>query len=204
MAVHPFGTMHVEGSDRDRRIIKASIDQLDKSGTGQWVGFSFPWYSCIAARAGYAERALDKLEIFVKAFISRNGFNLNGDYKKQGYSVLTYRPFTLEANFGAAQAVHEMLLQSWGQTIRVFPAVSKRWPDVSFDDLHAEGGFRVSAKRKDGKTHSVRIQADAGGLLRLRDPFDGKKVTWNRNDVKLVGQDYECRLASDEVLEGRL
>ena len=121
-----------------------------------------------------------------------------------GYSTLNYRPFTLEANFGAVQAVHEMLLQSWGDTVRVFPAVSERWVDVSFDNLHAEGGFRVSAKRKDGRTHMVRIQADAGGLLRLRDPFDGENVTWNRDDVKLVGQDYECHLASGEVLEGRL
>jgi len=204
MAIHPFGTLHVEGSDRDRRIIEASIDRLDALGTEQWVGFSFPWYSCIAARAGYADRALDKLEIFVKAFVSRNGFNLNGDYKDLGYSAFKYRPFTLEANFGAVQAVHEMLLQSWGSAIRVFPAVSDRWADVSFENLHAEGGFRVSAKRRDGRTHSVRIQADAGGLLRLRDPFDGADVTWNRDDVKRVGQDYECRLAPGEMLEGRL
>lgn len=204
MAIHPFGTLHVEGSDRDRRIIETSIDRLDALGTEQWVGFSFPWYSCIAARAGYADRALDKLEIFVKAFVSRNGFNLNGDYKDLGYSAFKYRPFTLEANFGAVQAVHEMLLQSWGSAIRVFPAVSDRWADVSFENLHAEGGFRVSAKRRDGRTHSVRIQADAGGLLRLRDPFDGADVTWNRDDVKRVGQDYECRLAPGEMLEGRL
>ena len=147
---------------------------------------------------------MDKLEIFVKAFVSRNGFNLNGDYKDLGYSAFKYRPFTLEANFGAVQAVHEMLLQSWGSAIRVFPAVSDRWADVSFENLHAEGGFRVSAKRRDGRTHSVRIQADAGGLLRLRDPFDGADVTWNRDDVKRVGQDYECRLAPGEMLEGRL
>ena len=74
MAIHPFGTVNVEGSDRDRCIINASIEQLDNLGTDYWVGFSFPWYSCIAARAGYAERALDKLEIFVKAFISRKRF----------------------------------------------------------------------------------------------------------------------------------
>ncbi len=204
MAIHPFGTLHVEGSDRDRRIIEASIERLDALGTEQWVGFSFPWYSCLAARAGYGERALDKLEIFVQAFVSRNGFNLNGDYKDLGYSAFKYRPFTLEANFGAVQAVHEMLLQSWGGRIRVFPAVSERWADVSFDNLHAEGGFRVSAERRGGRTHWVRIQADAGGLLRLRDLFDGNNVTWNRSDVNLVGQNYECRLASGEVLEGRV
>ena len=204
MAIHPLGILHVEGSPRDRRIIQASLDQIDRLGTSQWVGFAFSWYSCIAARAGAAERALENLEIFVEAFVSRNGFNLNGDYKRLGYSDFDYRPFTLEANFAAAQAVHEMLLQSWGGTVRVFPAVSKRWADVSFDNLHAEGGFRVSASRKAGKTRSVRIQADAGGLLRLRDPFGGKDVSWNRKDVTRIGKDLECRLAPGEVLEGRL
>lgn len=204
MAIYPLGIIHVEGTDRERRIIKASIDQIDRLGTRMWVGFGFTWYSCIAARAGDGERALDKLDIFVKAFISRNGFNLNGDYKRQGYSNFSYRPFTLEANFAAAQAVHEMLLQSWGGTVRVFPSVSKRWADVSFEDLRAEGGFRVSASRKGGKTRSVSIQADKGGLLRLRDPFDGRKVNWNRKGVRRVGKDIECRLGPGGVLEGRL
>ena len=204
MAIYPLGIIHIEGTDRDRHIIKASLDQLDQLGTRMWVGFGFTWYSCIAARAGDGERALDKLEIFVKAFISRNGFNLNGDYKRQGYSNFSYRPFTLEANFAAAQAVHEMLLQSWGGTVRVFPAVSKRWADVVFDNLRAEGGFIVSAVRKDGKTRSVRIQAEKGGLLRLRDPFDGRKATWNIKNTRRVGGDIECRLRPAEVLEGRL
>ncbi|MBN2294329.1 MAG: glycoside hydrolase N-terminal domain-containing protein [Pirellulales bacterium] len=204
MAIYPLGILHVEGSDRDRHIICASLDQLDRLGTKSWVGFGFTWYSCIAARAGDGERALDKLEIFVKAFISRNGFNLNGDYKRQGYSNFSYRPFTLEANFAAAQAVHEMLLQSWGGTVRVFPAVSKRWADVAFEDLRAEGGFQVSAVRKGGKTRSVRVRSDKGCLLRLRDPFAGEKVTWNRKDVRRVGKDIECRLRPGEVLEGRL
>ena len=204
MAIYPLGILNVEGTPRDRRIIQASLEQIDRLGTGQWVGFGFSWYSCIAARSGDAERALKNLEIFVKAFVSRNGFNLNGDYKRLGYSNYSYRPFTLEANFAAAQAVHEMLLQSWGGTIRVFPAVARRWADVSFENLHAEGGFRVSARRKGGKTCSVRIQADKGGLLHLRDPFDGKDVNWSRKDVKRVGKDIECRMAPGEVLQGRL
>ena len=204
MAIYPLGILSIEGSPRDRRIIRASLEQIDRLGTSQWIGFGFTWYSCIAARSGDAERALKNLEIFVKAFISRNGFNLNGDYKRLGYANAAYRPFTLETNFAAAQAVHEMLLQSWGGAIRVFPAVAQRWTDVSFENLHAEGGFRVSAQRKDGTIRSVRIQADKGGLLRLRDPFDGGDVSWSRPAVKRVGKDIECRLAPGEVLEGRL
>jgi len=204
MAIYPLGVLHVEGTERDRKIIAASLEQLDRLGTKAWVGFGFTWYACLAARAGDADRAVKNLEIFVKAFISRNGFNLNGDYKRLGYSNFSYRPFTLEANFAAAQAVHEMLLQSWGGVIRVFPAVPRKWADVSFRDLRAEGAFAVSARRAGGATTWVRVRADRGGPLRLRDPFAGKPVKWNRADVQREGDEYRCKLAAGDVLEGRV
>ncbi len=202
MAIHPLGTLHVEGTDRDRKIIEATLEQMDRLGTRAWCGYSFSWRACIAARCGDPEGAMKSLEIFLKAFISRNGFHLNGDYKRLGYSDFAYRPFTLEGNFAAAQAVHEMLLQSWGGVVRIFPAVPEAWGDVSFHNLRAEGGFEVSAVRRGGRTVQVRIGAPRGGFLRLRDPFDGKAVSWNR-DVRKEGRNFECKLRPGEVLEGR-
>ena len=84
---------------------------------------------------------------------------------KSGFSNFTYRPFTLEGNFLAMHAVHEMLLQSWSPTpgqrdtevIRIFPATPARWHDASFDDLRAEGGYLVSARRENGVTTWFRI-----------------------------------------------
>jgi len=204
MAIHPLGILSVEGSDRDRRIIDASLAEIDRLGTRAWCGYSFSWMSCIAARVAKPDRAIKNLEIFVEAFISRNGFHVNGDYKRLGYSGFSYRPFTLEGNFAAAQAVHEILLQSWGDVVRVFPAVPDKWPDVSFDNLRAEGGFRVSARRQGGATSWVRIEATHDGELRLRDPFAGKPASWNRDDLKRIGSDYHCTLGRGEILEGRV
>lgn len=204
MPIHPLGILHVEGSDRDRRIIDASLAEIDRLGTRAWCGYSFSWMSCIAARAGQPERAARNLEIFLEAFISRNGFHVNGDHKRLGYSNFSYRPFTLEGNFAAGQAVHEMLLGSWGGLVRVFPAVPEKWADVSFQDLRAEGGFRVSARREGGSTVWVRIEATHDASLQLRDPFAGKPVSWSRTDIERAGPDYRCELAAGEVLEGRL
>ncbi len=204
MPIYPLGTLTVEGGDRQRRIVEASIDHLERLGTSAWCGYSFSWMAAMAARAGQSDRALRHLEIFVKAFVSRNGFHLNGDYKRLGYSSFAYRPFTLEGNFAAGQAVHEMLLQSWGGTLRVFPAVPDKWAAASFDDLRGEGALRVSARREGGRTTWVRIATDRGGQVRLRDPFAGRPARWSRQDVARDGRDYLCRLSAGETLVGQV
>lgn len=207
MAIYPLGLMTIEGTDADRETIAATIEQLDTVGTKQWCGYSFAWMSAMCARAGQSERALEYLTKYL-AFTGPNGFHLNGDQTKSGLSDFTYRPFTLEGNFIAMQAVHEMLLQSWGvvgkphsSVIRVFPAMSEKWKDAAFEDLWAEGGFQVSAKREGGKTTMVRVKATRGDIAVLRDPFVGRKSRWNR-DVERDGEVVRVSLLAGEVLEG--
>lgn len=203
MAIHPLGTLHVEGTDRDRQVIYDSLRVIDHLGFPFWCGYSFSWMACMAARCGRAERAWTMLKLYLDATISRNGFHLNGDYKQLGVLAPTYRPFTLEGNFAAAEAVHEMLLQGWGDVLRVFPAVPPQWKNVAFDNLRAEGSFLVSARRSEGRTTWVRVIAETDGPLRLRDPFNGRRAKWNRRDVRKLGIEFVCNLRPGEALEGR-
>ena len=160
--------------------------------------------ACLRARVGDAETAAKYLDIYRKAFILRNGFHANGDQLKAGYSNLTYRPFTLEGNFLAAQAIHEMLLQSWGGVIRVFPATPARWHEAAFEDLRAEGGYRVSARRKNGAVCWLKVTAGRDGLLRIRDNFGPKRPVWDRPEVQKVGPDWQCPLNAGETLKAAL
>ena len=173
-------------------IIAASLKQWDAIGTSAWCGYSFSWMAALRARVGDAEAALRHLDIYTRAFILRNGFHANGDQTKSGFSGLTYRPFTLEGNFLAMDAVHEMLLQSWSPApgtrrrpavIRIFPATPWRWHEASFDDLRAEGGHRVSARRENNATTWFRIVAGRDGPLRIRDNFGGREPQWSRGEV---------------------
>jgi len=204
MPIHPLGLINIEGADRDRAIIEGTLAQMEQLGTRNWCGYSFSWMACIAARAGKPEVALKYLDIFVGNFISRNGFHLNGDQKGGEYSNFKYRPFTLEGNFAAAETVHEMLLQSWGGVVRVFPAVPAKWADVEFEKLRAEGGWGVSAKRTGGKTASVSVRATVDGQLRLRDPFDGAEPEWNLDGLQRDGRDYILAMKSGQELIGKL
>jgi alpha-L-fucosidase 2 len=201
MAIHPLGLLHIEGSDRDRAIVRASVDRIHEKGTQAWVGYSFSWMACLAARTGRPEMALNYLRDYRRAFILRNGFHVNGDQIGAGLSSFRYRPFTLEGNFLAMEAVHEMLLQSWGNRIRIFPAVSKRWPTAAFDRLRGEGAFIVSARREKGATVWVRVTAGRDGMLRLRDPFGGAKVEWNRTGLRRDGTDLVLDMKAGESLE---
>ena len=212
MGLYPFNLITSEGGKEDQQRIRASLETWDKLGTSQWCGYSWAWMSCLRARTGDAESALRDLEVFVNAFVLRNGFHCNGDQTNMGYSSMHYRPFTLEGNFLAMQAVQEMLLQSWSPTpgirdsevIRIFPAVPWRWHDTSFRDLRAEGGHRVSARRENGATTWFCIVAGKDGVVRIRDNFGGRAPDWSRNDVHKEGANFAVTLKKGQSLTAHL
>ncbi|MCF7689731.1 MAG: glycoside hydrolase N-terminal domain-containing protein [Cephaloticoccus sp.] len=212
MGIYPFNLLHVEGSATDREIITASVHDLDRLGVLEWVGFSYTWMAALRARINEPESALWYLKAYLRACILRNGFHVNGDQTKTGFTSLEYRPFTMEGNFLAGAAVHEMLLQSWATQpgsgewgpIRVFPAMPWAWHDASFTDLVAEGGHKVSARRENNATTWLRITAGATGELRIRDNFDGRPPQWNRADGKKEGDDFIFVVAAGDVIEAVL
>lgn len=212
MGLYPFNLLTSDGGERERQIITASLKQWDQFGTAAWCGYSFSWMATLRARVGDAEAALRHLDIYTRAFILRNGFHANGDQTRSGFSGMTYRPFTLEGNFLAPAAVHEMFLQSWSArpgsndagTIRIFPATPWRWHEASFDDLRAEGGHRVSARRENNGTTWFRIVAGRDGVVRIRDNFGGPEPKWSRQGVRKTGVDFEVPLRSGQVLEAVL
>ena len=63
----------------------------------------------------------------------------------------------IESPLSGAQSIHDMLLQSWGGKIRVFPAVPDAWQDVAFDGLRTEGAFKVSVFRISWKTEFIQV-----------------------------------------------
>jgi alpha-L-fucosidase 2 len=212
MELFPFNLITCEGGEQDAQRIQASLAQWDKLGPSQWCGYTWSWMSCLRARVGDGETAVRDLDVFVHAFILRNGFHVNGDQTHSGFSSMTYRPFTLEGNFLALQAVHEMLLQSWSPTpgrrdteiIRIFPATPWRWHDAAFTDLRAEGGHKVSAKRENNATIWFRIVAGKDGVLRIRDNFGGCAPAWNVMGVKKTGQNFEVSARKGQMIEATL
>lgn len=117
-----------------------------------------------------------------------------------GYIWYDWR--SVENKYIGVLAVTEMLLQSQGGVIRLFPFLPEA-VDASFEGLRATGGFIVSAKRKNGKVSAV-IKSTAGEKLQLKWEKGAPHVTCGNQDVTVLyengvaylqttpGMSYEC------------
>ncbi|MFQ9872320.1 MAG: hypothetical protein ACLRVT_04690 [Oscillospiraceae bacterium] len=90
-----------------------------------------------------------------------------------GLSKYHYRPFTLEANMAAADALQEMLLGTQRDLLEFFPAIPKQWREgeVSFEQFRGPNGVLVSASMCGGAVNSITLSACHDGCYRLRSPF---------------------------------
>ncbi|MCK5462888.1 MAG: alpha-L-fucosidase, partial [Bacteroidales bacterium] len=94
----------------------------------------------------------------------------------------------IETPLSGAQCLHDMIIQSWGGTISVFPAASDAWDHMVFHDIRTEGAFLVSARRMNGITQFVRIKSLAGEPCRIIPGLEGEvNVSGKRNyDLQVV------------------
>lgn len=98
------------------------------------------------------------------------------------------RPNTLYNEFGpvietplfAMSAFEDMYMQDWGDCIRVFFGCPASWKEACFENMRASGAFLVSAERREGKTKSVRVYSEKGGLCRLQpEPSSLEIIEWD-------------------------
>lgn len=137
--IFPLHTM--EATDKtELSVADKTLEHIKSLGSKMWVGFSFVWMAALYAAVMRGNEAAEQLKIFQKAFVSENGFHLNGDYKRLGYSSFKYRPFTAEGNFLFADAMQEMCMQYYNDILRLFPAIPEDW---ARDGL-AFHGFRIN------------------------------------------------------------
>lgn len=188
--IHPLRLIKYD-SEQNRRRINAVILDLEQLGTQMWVGFSFCWMAELYAIAHRGNQAAEMLRVFWDSFCSCNGFHLNGDYKKRGYSSFDYRPFTLEANMCAADALQEMLLYTEEGLFEPFPAIPDTWKQegAAFEKFCGQGGILISCTINRGKLTRLLIQTDTARSVRLRG--------WNR-----LGQEEEGALWNIDLQKG--
>lgn len=181
--VYPCDSLNVDGSSADRQLIDRTINNVILKGYGTFVGWAFVWLSAIAARAGRGQMAWWTLKQYADAFVPCNTYNLNLDWERNGISI---QPDTLcvDGNMGAVDSLNQMLLQSWGGRIRVFPGCPSHWREIRFDNLRCEGGVEVSAVRSEGRTRGVRLESASEANVRLVNPFGNSRGYLNGQPIE--------------------
>jgi alpha-L-fucosidase 2 len=76
-------------------------------------------------------------------------------------------PFQIDGNFGGTSGITEMLLQSWGDTIHLLPALPSAWPDGSVRGLRARGACTVDVAWSAGRLVAATFRSERGGRYRI-------------------------------------
>ena len=109
----------------------------------------------------------------------------------------------IETSLSYNTCVQDMMLQSWGDKIRVFPALPDVWQDVAFHKFRAEGAFLISASRKNGKTQFVKIKSLAGEPCIVVPSINGTLgvISSRETSIKEVSEGcYEIELNKGEEI----
>jgi len=167
-SIFPLYVLNIDDQPGQAGMMRRSIDHF-LSFQGDDCMFKFTGASSLYAALGDGNEALKFLNRALEPQAKGPTVTANTLYSENGWP-------TFESPISAQRAILDMLLQSWGGTVRIFPACPDAWTEASFANLRAEGGFLVSAQRKDGKTRFVALESLAGEPCRVRTGISGKIV----------------------------
>jgi hypothetical protein len=159
--VFPSDVVTWQSAAEQRRLFRRTIESIQWNGNNSMVmlGVARARLDMPGTLAWIAEEVKARLRPNGTLTLNRLGahFNAFGHYTEQ---------------FAATMVLSELLVQSVGDVIRVFPA----WPqerNARFRHLRTQGGFLVSAETKDSRIDRIDIESTVGGPLRMLSPWKG-------------------------------
>jgi hypothetical protein len=157
--------------------------------------FKFTGASSLWAALGDGNEALKWLNRSIQYVKKGPTFTPNGFYSENGWP-------TFESPVSACRAALDMYIQSWGNKIRIFPAIPDIWKEACFYNLRAEGGFLISAKRTGGKTSFISITSEAGEPCVLKTDLENPVASNNKNLKinKLSENEYAVEIKKGETV----
>lgn len=166
LAVHPCRQISPVTTPKLAEAARVSLNARGDGGTG----WSKAWKISMWARLHDGNRAYKLLKEQIHSNFYRN--------------LLSFHPpFQIDANFGYAAGVCEMLVQSQTGTIELLPALPDRWQTGSVTGLKARGGFVVDLSWENGKLLSAKIHSQKGAACK----------------VHYAGKHYELKIAKGQT-----
>ena len=156
---YPLHIINEENPQEREKIIK-SINHWQSMPEGL-QGYSQSGAASMFAVLGDGNRAYKHLMNLFDGFINPNTMYDEGENP------------VLETPPAAAKSVLDMVFLSFGDEIRVFTGTPDEWQNVSFSGLLSENGCLVSAKRMNGKTTFISVEAKAAVTVKIKAHFGG-------------------------------
>jgi alpha-L-fucosidase 2 len=119
------------------------------------AGWSTAWKINLWARLLDPDRAAKSLDILISKSTIPSMFSL------------CYKAMQVDANFGGAAGIAEMLLQSHGGEIVLLPALPGAWPEGHIRGICARGGFELEYAWKNGQLTKVVVHSRLGKICRI-------------------------------------
>lgn len=192
--IWPAGEIGLHSDPETLALGRRSFAEFRSYGHSNFTGWSEAWQAGIAAHLGLGEEAEAALHR-VADYYTLGGLLTSHDSLNPEYGMARGAIFQAEAQYGAAAAVTEMLLQATGGILRVFPAVPEGRA-AAFARLRAPGAHLVSARREAGGVTEVKIEAGEEGEIALANP-------WGEGAVTIVAEGRE-QVVQGELLRWRV
>ncbi|KAK7051382.1 hypothetical protein VNI00_004882 [Paramarasmius palmivorus] len=141
-------------------LVDAAKTSLKQRGDSS-AGWPTAWRANCFARLLDGEKAHYYMQRLLHLFSYDNLWSINN-------------VFQIDANFGGANAVAEMILQSHNGEIHLLPAIPDSWKEGSVTGFRARGGFTLDISWSDGSLTLAKLRSSSGTFARVR--YDGNTV----------------------------
>ena len=125
---------------------RAAVEKRLTVGLTSQTGWSMVHMANIYARLGEGDRAGECLDLLMRAETGPNLLTYHNDWRGMGLSMpwLGSPPFQIDANFGMAAAVLEMLVVSTPDCLRLLPGLPASWQRGRVGQIACRGQVSVS------------------------------------------------------------